>query len=336
LVSLTSDVQTARLELTLAEMVPRLLEHLHIPYISLASHSGGDIYLINTLLTYPHLLHPHNPYICFFAPWVHPSHSSVTQMRATSLLPAPVIGKFASVVKFVNDNVIPLVGLSGNIVNSQPRTNTSRTPITLIPTTIHSRFPSINSSGVYQGLDLDDPDVVAELRKHITTFLFAESIDGISADAQLFLRRPRSIPWCSPSIFWSDIDYVVPLLSKMIEEDGRLDYHNRKWIIDAFHAESDDMVGAKGQQWFDDCWLLGRPSTSSTRSNQSDLLNKDPYDSVEYRSEVVNGTDHNYLMDAAFGASELWLQRVRDACPRPLKVSTLKDISSRLHANKNI
>jgi hypothetical protein len=320
LVSPAAELQTARLELTLSEMVPRLLEHLHIPYISLASHSGGDIYLINALLTYPHLLHPDNPYICFFAPWVHPSHSNVTQMWATSLLPAPVIGKFASVVKFVNDNVVPLVGLSGNLVNSQLRTNTSLAPVPLNPTTKRSRAPSINSSGVYQGLDLDDPEVVAELRKHITMFLFAESMDGISADAQLFLKRPRSIPWCSPSIFWSDVNYVVPLLLKIIEEDVRLDDHNRKWVIDAFHAESDDMVGTKGQQWFDDCWRLGRPLTSSARNNLSDTVHRDPYDSVEYRSEVVNGADHNYLMDSAFGASELWLQRVRDACPRPLKV----------------
>jgi hypothetical protein len=241
-------------------------------------------------------------------------------MWATSLLPAPVIGKFASVVKFVNDNVVPLVGLSGNLVNSQLRTNIPPAPVPLAPTTIRSRVPSTNSSGVYQGLDLDDPEVVAELRKHITSFLFAEAMDGISADAQLFLKRPRSIPWCSPSIFWSDINYVVPLLSKIIEEDVRLDDHNRKWAIDAFHAESDDMVGAKGQKWFDDCWLRGRPSTSSACSNPSDPVHNDPYDSVKYRSEVVDGTDHNFLMDSAFGASELWLQRVRDACPRPLKV----------------
>lgn len=51
-------------------MVPLLLAHLNIAHISLASHSGGDIYLVNTLLTYPYLLHPETPYVCFFAPWV--------------------------------------------------------------------------------------------------------------------------------------------------------------------------------------------------------------------------------------------------------------------------
>lgn len=56
--------------LTEAEIVPSLLAHLNITHVSLASHSGGDIYLVNTVLTYPRLLHPETPYICFFAPWV--------------------------------------------------------------------------------------------------------------------------------------------------------------------------------------------------------------------------------------------------------------------------
>jgi pimeloyl-ACP methyl ester carboxylesterase len=310
--------------LTLAEMVPRLLEHLGIPYISLASHSGGDIYLLNTLLTYPHLLHPKYPYVCFFAPWVHPSHSNVTQMRATSLLPARLIGKFASVAKFVSENVVPLAGLSGNLVHSWPWSNPPPAPVPLTPATTRTRAPSISSRGGHYGLALDDPDIVDELRKHITLFLFAESMDGISADARLFLRRPRSISWCSPSIFWSDIDYVVPLLSKIIEEDVRLDNHTRKWVIDAFHAETDDMVGKKGRQWFDNCWVLGQTSTSGALSNSRDPVQQDSYRSYEYRSTVVKGTDHNYLMDPAFGASELWLQRVRDACPRPVEVQALR------------
>jgi hypothetical protein len=320
-----NDLESPRLELTLAEMVPRLLEHLDIPYVSLASHSGGDIYLLNTLLTYPHLLHPQNPYICFFAPWVHPSHSKVTHMLVSSLLPAPVIGKFASAVKFVNDNVVPLVGMSGNLIYSQLGSPTSPAPVPSVPvphdpTTTGSRDPSITSCKVYQGPDLNDPGTVEELRKIITSFLFAESMDGISADAQLFLKKSRSIPWCSPSIFWSDIDYAVPLLSKLIEGDVRLDNHNRTWVIDAFHAEFDDSVGEKGRQWFDDCWTHGQSSTSDARSESSYPVREYLNESYQYRSEVVKGTEHNYLMDPAFGASELWLQRVRDACPRPVKV----------------
>ncbi|KAH8732476.1 hypothetical protein GQ44DRAFT_735368 [Phaeosphaeriaceae sp. PMI808] len=312
----------------IGEMVPQLLKHLRIRYISLASHSGGDIYLLNTLLMYPYLLHPHNPYVCFFAPWVHPSHSKVTQMRVTSFLPAPVIGKFASIVKFVGENVVPLVGLSSNLMHTRFRSSPQPAPVPLTPTTTRSRAPSVNSRKEYQALVLDDPKVVEELLRYITMFLFAESMDGISADAQLFLRKPRSIPWCSPSIFWSDIDYIVPMLSKIIEGDARLDTHNRTWTIDTFHAEDDDMVGEKGRKWFDNCWLPGRSFTSSAGSKSRDSLHQFSDKCYEYRSEIVRGSEHNYIMDPAFGASELWLARVRDAIPLPIEMLPSNDTTS--------
>lgn len=156
--------------------------------------------------------------------------------------------------------------------------------------------------------------MVDELRRHIMTFLFAESIDGISADAQIFLKRPHSIPWCSPSIVWTDIDCVPILLSKIIDEEAALQAKSRRWSIDAFHAEHDHMVGEKGRQWFDSCWI----SSALTSLPQSGA--QPTQKGYEYRSELVKGTDHDYLTDPAFGASEVWLQRVREACPVPVEV----------------
>jgi hypothetical protein len=121
-------------------------------------------------------------------------------------------------------------------------------------------------------------------------------------------------------MFWSDIDYVVPLLSRIISEDSRMNGHNRTWTVDTFHAENDDMVGVKGRQWFDNCWLPGRSSTSSSRRDSPDVVQQSTYGSYEYRSEVVKGADHNYLMDPVFGASDVWFKRVRDAIPRPAEV----------------
>ena len=301
-----------------AEMVPQLLAHLNIHHVSLASHSGGDIYLLNTLLTYPHLLHPTTPYVCFFAPWVHPTHSNVMHMRATELLPGPLIGKYASIAKFVTENVTPLAGLSGDFVQglkgSLLRSNPRPAPILVAPTTSGRRAPSTGSHEGVGTLALDDSSVVDELREHITSFLFAECIDGISADAQLFMKKPRSLLWSSPSNFWSDINDVGPLLSKIISEENRVGGDRRKWIIDAFHAEEDEMVGEKGRQWFDNCWTQAGISTSSIQNNSSQSA-QPPQKGYEYRSQVVKETDHNFLMDTEFGASETWLQRVREAFP---------------------
>ncbi|KAH9871770.1 hypothetical protein J1614_006026, partial [Plenodomus biglobosus] len=308
--------------LTVLEMVPRLLEHLNIAYVSLASHSGGDIYLINTALTYPNLLHPINPYICFFAPWVHPSNSKVTHLRATELLPAPMIGKFASVARFISENVVPLAGTGEmflhNVKGTLRRSSETLAPVPLAATTSRSRTPSKSSRRPL--INLNDPNVVDELRRQITSFVFAESSEGISADAQLFLRKPRTVSWCSPSLLWSDIDYAVPLLSKIISEDDRLIGSSRLCMIDTFHAEEDSMVGERGKQWFDACWNVppeARSPVQHAATQEASTLSPKSY---TYRSMTVPGTEHNLLMDPSFGASELWLQRVRESFPILTKI----------------
>jgi hypothetical protein len=303
-------------------MVPRLLEHLHIPHVSLASHSGGDIYLLNTLLTYPYLLHPSNPYIAFFAPWVHPSHSEVKPMQAIQFLPGPIIGKYASAAKFINHNITPLTELSGNLAQGIMGRRSLQSlfpPAATPPTQMNTYFraPSTRSIQGYQGPALDHPEVLTEVRKYVTMFMFAENMDGISADAQIFMKKPSSISWSSPNMIWSDIDFIVPLLSKIIDEDERLVSDSKRWVIDTFHAEQDEMVGEKGREWFDGCWLQGRSPGSS---NSSRIFQQCLRRNYEYRSEIVRDTDHNFLMDPAFGASELWLQRVRDACPSTVEV----------------
>jgi hypothetical protein len=285
-----------RLSLSIiTEMVPRLLAHLDIAHVSIASHSGGDIYLMNTILTYPQLLHPESPYVCFFAPWVHFSHSRMPHLLATGLLPASLIGKFGALGKFVNENVIPVVDLSGSLVTGFKASLLSADPPPPIApatsTTTPARELSNGSLGNPQDIDLNDPKVVDQVRTLITKFVFAENVDGVSADTQLFLKR--SVSWRSASIDWSDFDYAVQLLPKIISEDNRLQGSNRTWAIDCFHAENDQMVGEKGKQWFNDIWV--------------------PHQSYEYRCCDVEGTEHNFLLDPAFGASEMWLRRVSEA-----------------------
>jgi hypothetical protein len=298
-----------------AEIVPQLLAHLGIAHVAIASHSGGVIYALNTMLALPHILHPTTPYVTFWAPWVHHSHSGISSMRATELLPAPLIGKFATVARFVNNNVVPLAGLSSGFIHGMKDTFQTSSPATApIPPAppISSRPGSVHSQEEPQELALEDPAFVEELKQLIVKYLFAESTDGVSADAQLFLKKPHSTLWCSPSIFWSDIDSAVQLLLKVVNEDSGDRNQERKWKIDVFHAESDNMVGDKGRVWFDECWTATNPSASTSSEPSGG--------SFEYRSEIVSGSDHNYLMDAAFGASTKWFQRVRDAFPTPPQV----------------
>ena len=44
------------------EVVPKLLAHLEIPHVALASHSAGTLYLLNTLYSCRQILSPTRPY----------------------------------------------------------------------------------------------------------------------------------------------------------------------------------------------------------------------------------------------------------------------------------
>lgn len=216
-------------------------------------------------------------------------------------------------VKFVKDNVIPLAGLSGYLM--QGVRDSMHRPSSLTPPSLsmQTRATSLLSHEKSSELSLDDDAVVEELRRYITTFLFAECMDGISADVQLFLRKPRSIIWCSPSVFWSDFDYAVPLLSKIIDEEIGLHGRGRSWVVDTFHAQIDAMVGEKGRVWFDSCWMSHQLVPELVMEENVPSSHLPVRNSFKYTSQVVEGTEHNYLMDPAFGASKMWLQRVRDA-----------------------
>lgn len=226
-----------------------------------------------------------------------------------------MIGQWAPITKAYNTSIAPLLGSSNSHLNS--RDSSYPLPIlaalTPTPSSLKVSATGFSSTGICNtklNLTLDDDAVIEEMRRCITNVMFSESMGGMSADAQLFLGK---VPWCSPGMVWSDIDHFVPLLSRILKEDDRLQNHVTL-RIDVFHAEHDNMVGRKGAQWFDNCW------------------SKHP--SYQYSSEIIAGTDHDYLLDPAFGASVTWLQRVRDAIPRPMRdngnsLATKKTLSRR-------
>ena len=290
---------------TYVAMIPKLLEHLGIRHVSLASHSFGTIYLLNTLLLYPHLLHPKRPYVAFFAPWVHPSHSGIKHLQAAEMLPAGMIGQFSSLAKFVNGNILPLVGMSSGISSAVSNSIKGTLPQLLVPEVqTLAAAPGTDrqrNDSDLNGIDMNDKRTIEELRNLIPTFLFAEGVDGAGQDTQLCLRKPRSVPWCTSSRPWDDVDDAVRQLRHIVSTDDADNAEQRVWLINTFHAESDSMVGKKGQVWFDSCWESDESASSSSHYV------------MEYGSEVVRGSDHDFLLDPAFGASEAWLKRVGEA-----------------------
>jgi len=61
----TTDVPLAQRVSVWIEIVPRLLAHLGIKHVCLASHSAGTIYLLNTLYCCREILDPEKPMVTF-------------------------------------------------------------------------------------------------------------------------------------------------------------------------------------------------------------------------------------------------------------------------------
>lgn len=286
------------------DMVPHLLSHLGIQHVALAGHSFGTVYLLNTMLAYPHLLHPRKPYATFFAPWVHPEHTGVRHLQAAEMLPAGMIGKFSSLAQFVNGSITHVTGMSIGLSNIMASGISASQSQSVAPGAQRPSEPQVDErstqSNLSSGVDMNDASVIKELRNLIPTFLFAEGVEGAGQDAQLCLRKPRSIPWCHPSKHWNDFDDAVRQLCNIIREESTSNEVRRAWRIEAFHAESDSMVGKKGQAWFNGCW------------EGDGAANFELSGALDYSSRIVNRSDHDFILDPMFGASASWLKHVRE------------------------
>ncbi len=213
---------------------------------------------------------------------------------------------------------MPISGLSSAVISTLKGSLAVPTPTPVQEPPIQVPLPSIRGqrapshSSPPPTIDLNNPTVITQLREQIPTFFFAESVSGVSHDAQLGLRKPRSVPWSasegspsegspsegSPGKAWDDIDDAARLLCRVLAEDERVAGYAEIWQVDAWHAETDGMVGERGRVWFDACWGEG----SGVRRESGRRL--------EYNSRVVRGADHNFILDPVFGACEMWLGRV--------------------------
>lgn len=155
------------------EIVPALLEHLGIPYVSVVCHSGGLIYALNTVLHLRHLLHPTRPYVAICAPWIHPSHSGVSLLHLATALPESVLYRFDIVARFFTKAEL-FTGSSTLFLGDD------------------------------SGRDWED-----QLRPDLVNRVFSENVRGLNQEAMLLLKRtPKPDCWGS----WVDIDGFVPLL----------------------------------------------------------------------------------------------------------------------------
>lgn len=262
------------------EVVPFVLDNLKIKYVSLACHSAGAIYSANVLLHLRHLLDPVHPYVAFLAPWVSPRHTSSVTMLMASVLPAFLIREWPSIADFIAEKGVPLVdAIFGLLHRLNPR---KKRNILEPPNTESFEQSSVNIDEIYNEAYRD------RLFNLAFTYSGAEACTCLGTEAVFCLKGSRSQLWGD----WKDYDKLVKLLvpaEMSLPEDAKLK-------IDVFHAAEDEMVGRRGQKWFDSCW-------------SQEVIGKH----IQYNSTVISDTDHNNIADESAQVFNTILGKISDA-----------------------
>ncbi|CAI7622388.1 unnamed protein product [Penicillium glandicola] len=263
----STDVPLAQRVSTWIETVPRLLAHLGIQHVSLASHSAGTMYLFNTLYYCRDILYPEKPVVSILAPWVDPAKSGNTSMKMAQYIPAPAFKLWNQIPRLFLAKDGSAIATSGEIIANISASFSSKS----------GDNQAKNRRHITQnyGLDLDQQK---EINSSMMQFMFKENTVGYNSEALQCLRK-------EPNIWGKCEDYEVFVRELVERERGR---DGAPLRVQAFFAESDSLIGKKGQAYVEKCW--------------HQIGDGESVGSVEFDSRVVSGSDHDSLVPCA----EVW------------------------------
>ncbi|MBE3046969.1 hypothetical protein IMZ48_31465 [Candidatus Bathyarchaeota archaeon] len=272
----------ARIQVWL-ETVPALMRAVGATHVSLASHSCGVIYALNTLYAMPQIIPPDRQALYLFAPWVPPAHSGVKLTSAGALLPSGLMDRFDSLVSFVNTHVAAPVGMSSAAVSAlaSPIANVASS----LFTTQEERERK-NSDKEHERSDLvgrlrghygcDGEKEATALFKEVMRRVFLEDTTGGNDEMKLCLRKPEAGTWGECDSYEGFPQRLDKRLRGRLWTDGD---RSRRFHVGASWAEEDILVGKGGARYFDKCFeLFGGASEVSC---------------LVYRRETVPRTDHD-------------------------------------------
>lgn len=173
------------------------------------------------------------------APWVDPAHSQVMTMQMVQRLPAGIfqlwhrMPKIASDCETVFSKFAKLLPASSGISST--------------------KSPLIERDRQKREAEYGMPmELLRELTNVALSSTLSESLVGADSEALYCVRK-------GPAGFWGECDDYALFVRKLSElersrraEQGCGD--SQKLRISAYFAETDDMIGKKGQTYMEDCW----------------------------------------------------------------------------------
>ncbi|KAK9350918.1 hypothetical protein V1523DRAFT_354540 [Lipomyces doorenjongii] len=277
------------------ETVPALMRAINAQHVSIAAHSCGVIYALNTIYEMPWILPRSNRKLYLFSPWVSPEHTDVTMLSLASHLPWGLINNFDSIIRFVNGTVMPTVHFSGMVsgVVSAPftanrgdgRGDRSK------PLERHERDDVCRE---YCGVSAAENSARSKV---LMRTVFKESTLGASHDALLSLRKEVAGSWGVCDNYETYPHALDAKMRAFFQEEKKAKTSqetapsnsaaagSERFVLKTIWAEKDMMIGEKGEEYFNNCFqLFGENEGSSGNGEEPKCL--------FYESEVVPETNH--------------------------------------------
>ncbi|KAI0480688.1 Alpha/Beta hydrolase protein [Xylariaceae sp. FL0804] len=286
----STNVPPERRLATWIEVLPRLLEHLGIRHVSLASHSAGTMFLLNTLYECRDILDPERPFVAMMGPFVHPSNSGQALMKAAGIIPNKAFAAWNSIPRVLR-------GLS-------PAFSASGTAIGWVSNAFGSGGGGEGSvSQVEQNRrrmerDYGLPrDVRAQLETLAMDAMFREDTVGANSEALACLKKGPGGSWgrCEDAAAFvrdlADLERRRRPSRTAEEPAGR---SSAPLKVRVFYAEDDMLSGEKGKAYVEECWK---------GQDIDDFGNL-----VHFASETVEKTDHDGVATSVLALTELFLE----------------------------
>ncbi|KAL3425300.1 hypothetical protein PVAG01_02091 [Phlyctema vagabunda] len=255
------------------ETVPILMSHLNASRVALGCHSAGTVYLLNTMFYLPHILSHKHAYVAMAAPWVSTKDSGVSSMAMAKKIPDSLFVNWNRISVFIRKNIVPAAGSSSGVLESVLKPFHSESWAT------DQAAKETEAEAVY-GMPSTSRKFLA---KHVNSFVIQEDSTGANSEALLCLKKGAGTLWGVAD----DYEHFVPELLDVLKARFDNNLTDQKCTFHAFFAESDSLVGKKGQQYFDQCW-----TTLQTQ------------DIVDYKSFLLPGTDHDSVCQPENGMFE--------------------------------
>ncbi|KAJ0417395.1 alpha/beta-hydrolase [Aspergillus carlsbadensis] len=279
----SADVPLARRIATWCDVVPRLLDYLGIETVALVAHSAGTIYTLS-MLVHERCRGLVRGGVVFLAPWVDPTHSHVTSMQLAQYIPGPAFKLWHHIPRFFITQATPVLASSGAAMRkiSAPSSgliSSSRSQEEADRTFLQANYARVEME---YGVPAKDQEELARLA---VNYMFSENTVGANSEALQCLRKGEGGQW---GVVGDYAGCIKAFVGRERGRRGELGVEGGRdgegqLRVRVYHAETDAMVGKKGQEYFEGCW-------------------KGAGEGVDFESRRVEGTDHDTVSQAA----EVW------------------------------